>query len=129
MEVEDILKKFPEQIKEAVSLVKDVRIKGVINNILICGVGGSGIGGNLLRDYLKEELKIPMPNLEKEIKMLQMHSDARVGAITINHENMSSEEIESIVYQYEERFGIPCCDVLRHGCGKLVDKIQESFLG
>lgn len=80
------------------------------------------------RNFRKDELKIPMPNLEKEIEMLKMYSDAKVIAITINHENMSDGEIESIVNQYEEKFGIACCDVLRHGCKKLVNKIQERFL-
>lgn len=60
MEVEDILRGFPEQIEEAVGLVKDVRIKGAVSNILICAIGGSGIGGDLLKDYLKKELKIPI---------------------------------------------------------------------
>ena len=81
------------------------------------------------RNFRKEELKLPMPDLEKEIQMLEIFSNAKVIALTINHENMSPEEIEETVKEYEEKFGIPCCDVFRHGCKKLVGAIKQNFLG
>jgi uncharacterized NAD-dependent epimerase/dehydratase family protein len=81
------------------------------------------------RNFRKEELKLPMPDLEKEIQTLEIFSNAEVIALTINHENMTEEEIEGIVKEYEERFGMPCCDVFRHGCEKLVGAIKKNFLG
>ena len=81
------------------------------------------------RNFRKEELKLPMPDLEKEIKMIEMFADAKVIAITINHEHMTDKEIEHVINEYEERFGIPCSDVLRHGCKKIVDKLRDTFLG
>lgn len=80
------------------------------------------------RNFRKEELKLPMPDLEKEIQMLEIFSNAKVIALTINHENMSYREIEETVKEYEEKFGIPCCDVFRHGCKKLVVAIKQNFL-
>ena len=80
------------------------------------------------RNYRKEELKLPMPDLEKEILMLEIFSEAKVIAITINHENMDDEEIESTEKMYEEKFEIPCCDVLREGCEKLIEAIKQKFL-
>jgi len=53
---------FPKQIEDAVRIGKNARItlnvKG-IQNIVLTGLGGSAIGGDLLRSYLSRELKIP----------------------------------------------------------------------
>ncbi len=79
------------------------------------------------RNYRKEELTLPMPDLDQEIQMLEMFSNAKVIAITINHENMTDEDIQETVKEYETKFGIPCSDVFRHGCNKLVDRIKKTF--
>jgi glucose/mannose-6-phosphate isomerase len=53
---------FPKQIEEAVAIGKDVHIKlnvKGIQNIVLTGLGGSAIGGDLLRSYLAEELNVP----------------------------------------------------------------------
>ncbi len=81
------------------------------------------------RHFREEELTLPMPRLDQEIEMLEMFADAKIVAITINHENMNDKEIEDTVREYEERFGVPCCDVIKHGCGKLVDEVKKTFLG
>jgi glucose/mannose-6-phosphate isomerase len=53
---------FPKQIEEAVRIGKTAKIKlnvKGIQNIVLTGLGGSAIGGDLLRSYLTEELQIP----------------------------------------------------------------------
>ncbi|MCX6123103.1 MAG: bifunctional phosphoglucose/phosphomannose isomerase [Ignavibacteriales bacterium] len=53
---------FPKQIEEAVRIGKETKIKlNVIGvqNIVLTGLGGSAIGGDLLRSYLSEELDVP----------------------------------------------------------------------
>jgi uncharacterized NAD-dependent epimerase/dehydratase family protein len=79
------------------------------------------------RNFRKDELKLPMPDLSREIEMLEMFSRAKVIGIALNHENMTDEDIQETVKEYERKFGIPCCDVFRHGCNKLVDRVKESF--
>ena len=58
----DLLRKFPGQVREAVKIGNAARIpfssRG-IKNIVLCGLGGSAIGGDLLRSYLSAELRIP----------------------------------------------------------------------
>jgi uncharacterized NAD-dependent epimerase/dehydratase family protein len=80
------------------------------------------------RNFRKEELMLPMPELEKEIHMLDMFSDADLIGIAINHENMTDEDIKSTVEEYESNFKIPCCDVFLHGCNKFVNTIKEKLL-
>jgi uncharacterized NAD-dependent epimerase/dehydratase family protein len=77
------------------------------------------------RNFRSDELNLPMPDLEKEIAMLKMFSNANLIALTINHENMSEEEIDVTIASYEKKFKMPCCDIFRHGCEKIVDKIFE----
>lgn len=71
--------------------------------------------------------KILMPTLESEIKMLEVFSGAKVIAITINHEGMNNQEVESITMMYEEKYQLPATDVLKNGCDKLIEKIYEVF--
>jgi uncharacterized NAD-dependent epimerase/dehydratase family protein len=83
--------------------------------------------GRRFRNFRKEELQLPMPELNKEIEMLAAFSDAKILAITMNHENLNEEELEKTVIEYEKRFNIPCCDVFRHGCKKLVNAVKSGF--
>ena len=58
----DWIADFPKQVEKAVQIGKEAKIylnvKGV-QNIVLTGLGGSAIGGDLLRSYLVEELKLP----------------------------------------------------------------------
>jgi len=47
------LEQFPEMVEEALKLGRNVKIKGKFRNILVAGMGGSGIVGDILQDYLK----------------------------------------------------------------------------
>lgn len=57
-----LLVNFPAQVEDAVRIGKQARIpfKGSkVMNIVITGLGGSAIGGDLLRSYAAEELRVP----------------------------------------------------------------------
>lgn len=47
-------KKFPEQIKEALK-IKVPKIKNNYNKIIVCGMGGSGISGYILKDLIEDK--------------------------------------------------------------------------
>jgi glucose/mannose-6-phosphate isomerase len=56
------IKAFPAQVREAVAIGRAASLKlhvAGVKNIVLCGLGGSAIGGDLLRSYLADELKIP----------------------------------------------------------------------
>jgi uncharacterized NAD-dependent epimerase/dehydratase family protein len=71
--------------------------------------------------------EIPMPTLESEIELIEAFSQAEVIAITLNHEDMSENEIATTIEDYEKDYELPTTDVLKFNCDKLVDKIYESF--
>jgi len=59
-----VLKDFPLQVKEALKIagkynLKSFKTKG-INNVIISGLGGSAIGGDLFRSYTQYEIKVPV---------------------------------------------------------------------
>lgn len=51
---------LPAQIRAAWSLAAGVRLTKRPSAILVCGMGGSGFAGDLLKDALSAELKIPL---------------------------------------------------------------------
>jgi glucose/mannose-6-phosphate isomerase len=59
----EILVDFPRQCEKAAKIGRDFRISGDykdINKILVMGMGGSAMGGDLLKSYLFGELNIPL---------------------------------------------------------------------
>jgi glucose/mannose-6-phosphate isomerase len=58
----DLLANFPHQVEEAVAIGTNtpltVPARG-IDAVVLCGLGGSAIGGDLLRSYLADEMKVP----------------------------------------------------------------------
>lgn len=71
--------------------------------------------------------KIPMLSLENEIEMIEVFSSSKVIAITINHENMNDIEIGNTIERYESIYHLPTTDVLKHGCGKLINALIKTF--
>ncbi|RKZ08184.1 DUF1611 domain-containing protein [bacterium] len=70
---------------------------------------------------------IPMPTLASEIELVELFANSKVIAITLNHEDMSDDEVESTVLEYEIQYDLPVTDVLKGGCDKLVQKLYEVF--
>jgi glucose/mannose-6-phosphate isomerase len=57
-----LIKTFPQQVEEAIAIGTASKIKlstRGIENIVMCGMGGSAIGGDLLRSYLADEMRVP----------------------------------------------------------------------
>ena len=69
----------------------------------------------------------PMPPLEKFLKLLELLTDRRVFAITLNTEGLSSEEAERVRERIEEEYGIPTVIPLRDGVGRIVDLMVREF--
>ncbi|HLC77441.1 MAG TPA: bifunctional phosphoglucose/phosphomannose isomerase [archaeon] len=57
MKMHEMLEEMPDDIEKALKIKQKIRIKPV-ENILVCGMGGSGISADILHDYLKLESKI-----------------------------------------------------------------------
>ncbi len=56
------IRTFPAQVREAVAIGNAVPLKvprGRTANIVLCGLGGSAIAGDILRSYLAGDLRVP----------------------------------------------------------------------
>lgn len=61
--MKSLVEKFPAQLKRAVEIGKAATFKPAkneIKNVLICGLGGSGIGGTVVSQIVGSECKVPI---------------------------------------------------------------------
>lgn len=61
--MEKLIKAFPENISEALEIAANSAFKkpeNEIHNVVICGMGGSGIGGRLVAKWVEDELSVPV---------------------------------------------------------------------
>ena len=57
----NVLKSYPQQIQETLDNYKNIsNFKNKFSSIIICGMGGSAISGDLLRTLVYNELSIPI---------------------------------------------------------------------
>src|SRR6185503_3411477 len=57
-----LLTGFPAQVEKAVRIGREATlapVKGKPSSIVVTGLGGSAIGGDLLRSYLADQLDVP----------------------------------------------------------------------
>ena len=58
-----LIEEFPNNLLEALSIAKKVTFKkpkNTIQNVVICGMGGSGIGGRIVAQWLEKDLTVPV---------------------------------------------------------------------
>jgi len=82
--------------------------------------------GRKYRNY-DESLKIPLPDLEDEISLLEGSAKAEVIAIGLSHENLVQVEMEYIRSNIEDQFGIPAVDVYTEGAERIAEVVMEHF--
>lgn len=79
------------------------------------------------REHLGDFSYMEMPTVKSEIDLIENFSKAKVIAVTINHENMSDDELAKTISEYEEDIKLPTTDVLKFGCDKLIASIFDAF--
>ncbi len=60
--MKDLIANLSTQIREAIKIGESTEFKAVdksFTSVLVCGLGGSGIGGKIVSQLVKDELKIP----------------------------------------------------------------------
>jgi uncharacterized NAD-dependent epimerase/dehydratase family protein len=68
-----------------------------------------------------------LAGVEREKAIIELLSQRPVVAIAINHEEMTPEEIDAAVADYEKRFGVAVADPLVHGVGPIVAALESRF--
>ena len=58
-----LIEGFPEQLRIALQIAADAKLSPAttsFSNVVIAGMGGSGIGGSLIRSLASEDLRLPV---------------------------------------------------------------------
>lgn len=50
--LKQIIRDFPEQFAQGIEIAKNIKVKGKFDQVIICGMGGSALAGDILADYL-----------------------------------------------------------------------------
>ena len=69
----------------------------------------------------------PMHPLDVQIKAVELLSGKPVVAVTINHENLSPDEIPEICAKIRSETGLACCDPLIDGMNDVVDVLKKHL--
>ena len=68
---------------------------------------------------------VRIPELERYIKILELLSNRKVIAISINRENMSDEDVKNEIEVLQNRLGIPVFDPLHSNSGVLLQIVEH----
>ena len=58
-----LIEEFPDQIREAVQISEQAHLSNIpkeVKNVVICGMGGSGIGGMIVTQWIGSEIAVPV---------------------------------------------------------------------
>lgn len=65
--MKELIAEFPQNIVDALKIASDMKFskpQNEIRNIVICGMGGSGIGGKLVSEWLEMEINVPILSVQ-----------------------------------------------------------------
>lgn len=79
------------------------------------------------RRQLADFPSFPMPTVDSEIGLIEAFADTKVIGVTINHENLSDDEVSTAMVAYEVGLGLPVTDVLTRPTDILVDMVMQAF--
>ena len=71
--------------------------------------------------------RFAMPTVESEIHLLETFSEAKVIGITLNHEEMSDNDLDEVTKLYEAKYGLLTTDATKHDPEKLVRMVLSAF--
>jgi uncharacterized NAD-dependent epimerase/dehydratase family protein len=73
------------------------------------------------------ELKFPNSTIDRELELIKICAKSDIIGISINHTGMTRPEVEKKIAEYEKAYGVPACDALVDGTGKIADAIIKRF--
>ena len=114
-----VLESFSEQCREAVKLSRGANVKGKFDSICVCGMGGSGIGGDLLKSLVS---KLPVYAVHDYI--LPAYVDRKSLVVIVSYSG-NTEETLSCFKQAKKRK----CKILSiTSGGKLAESDKKAII-
>ncbi|RMF55383.1 bifunctional phosphoglucose/phosphomannose isomerase [Candidatus Woesearchaeota archaeon] len=107
-----VIESFPEQIKKAIEIIGKRSITKKVNKIIITGMGGSAIPGDVLAAFLK---KVPVPVFTNRSYHLPAFADKNTLVFAISYSGNTEETISA----YREAVRKSCVIIAITSGGKL----------
>jgi glucose/mannose-6-phosphate isomerase len=107
--MDKLIESFPQHMLDAVEITEHIRLNKrdtPITNVLICGLGGSGIGGDLVTDLTADQITVPI--VVNKGYELPSFADAHTLLILCSYSG-NTEETLSCTAQAVERGLKPVC--------------------
>lgn len=79
------------------------------------------------RKVLGDFPMMPVPSAASELRLIEAFADTSVIGMTINHEQMSDDEVSAAIDRYEHEFGLPVTDPLTRDRDRLVDMVLLAY--
>jgi glucose/mannose-6-phosphate isomerase len=99
---------FPKQLQEALGIANKAVLtkKNNVHNILITGLGGSGIGGSILFDLIKNECAVPI--LVNKDYTLPEFVNAHTLVIVSSYSGNTEETISALKHAISKKAQVVC---------------------
>jgi len=123
--MDSLIREFPEQLKEAIEIGEAAKIKKYkkdIHHVLVCGLGGSGIGGTFVKELVENESNIPVL-VNKGYSL-----PGYVGENTLAIFSSYSGNTEETLIAFEKALNTGAKIVCISSGGKLIATAQEKGL-
>jgi uncharacterized NAD-dependent epimerase/dehydratase family protein len=79
------------------------------------------------RTVLGDFPMMQMPTVASEIALIEAFADTRVIGVTINHEDMTDDELSNAISEHHSQLGLPVTDPLTRPASDLVDMVLAAF--
>jgi glucose/mannose-6-phosphate isomerase len=114
--MKDLIQRFPAQLKEAVDIALKAKLspmpptpngeKKTINKVIICGLGGSGIGGTIAKEIVFDEATVPVEVLKTY--SLPKYIDEHTLVICSSYSGNTEETLECYSLAQKQKAKIVC---------------------
>ena len=107
--MKDLIQRFPAQLKEAVEIAAKAKLsplKTSVNKVVICGLGGSGIGGTIAKEILFDEATLPIEVLKSYT--LPSYMDEHTLLICSSYSGNTEETLECYSLAQKQKTKIVC---------------------
>lgn len=109
MKMNQLVEEFPNQLKRALEIGQAAKIgknKFPIRNVLITGLGGSGIGGTILSNILKDDIQVPIL-INKEYQIPAFVNENTL-VIVSSYSGNTEETMSAMLQAFKKNAQIVC---------------------
>lgn len=123
--MDTLIANFTKQLEEAIEIGRNATInksEHPIHNITVTGLGGSGIGGNMVAEFVSDELKVPF--LVNKDYFLPKYINENSLVIVSSYSGNTEETLLALEEAIERRAKIVCVS----SGGKVIEVANEKGL-